>query len=234
MARWSELFTPKRQNFPQSKLVQLFHPRIIVDIFSGILVIKEKSRSFATSGLPTWRLNHDNIPSLMNYMKVIDATKNSAVISEVPVTAQSHISVEKAIFHKDWNHIADILLHQYEQYLLLLVAMVKPTDNDTKTDKVNAFFPSVMYPDLIGPTRLSNNERGLLGESLSDSSVLIPKSHHFFYRGSCKVKIPLTFSACMEAYINGGEDLCPHWSMENVPRDIFYKLDDFMVDVRFF
>ena len=232
MARWSELFSPKRQNSSLSKLVQLFHPRIIVDIFSGILVIKEKSRNFATSGLPTWTLNNDNIPGLMNYMKVIDATKNSAATLEVPVTAQSHISVKTAIFHKDWDHIADILLHQYEQYLLLLLDMVK--EKETKTDKVNAFFPSVMYPDLIGPTRLSKNERDLLVESLSDSSVLIPKSHHFFYRGSFQVKIPLTFSACMEAYVNGGEDLCPHWSMENVPRDIFYKLDDFMVDVRFF
>jgi len=33
------------------------------------------------------------------------------------------IPLQQAVFHKDWNNIADILLHQYEQYLSLLSKM---------------------------------------------------------------------------------------------------------------
>ena len=217
MCRWSNLFLPTKKNESLGKVVQLFHPRIINDIFSGIMLMKYA----ALGDSLRWKVDTNNIPGLMNYMKVINATKKSAVASEGPGT-----SVKKVLFHKDWNHIADILLHQYELYLFILTSFAK--------DKNTKFFSSVMYPDLIGPTRYSRNEKDLLAESLSNSSVLTPKSHHWFIRGNDRVNIPLTFSACMEAYVNGGENLCPHWSMEKVPDDIFYNLDDFILDIRLF
>ena len=202
----------------------VLQPGIIHDILSGILIIWKASGK-ANCQFPPWSVPDEKIPCLVNYMKVIEALKEAVLNTR----ESSSDSVLPAVFHKDWNHIADILLHQYEQYLVLLLDMQPSCGLD-----VTNFFPIVMYPDLIGTTRISKKERDLLRESLVHASFLKPKSHHFFYRNNRRMKIPLTFSACMEAYVNGGDALCPDWSMESVPYDIFFNLDDFMVDVRFF
>jgi len=224
-----------RHHAPKTYLEEALQPGIIDDILSGILIIW-KACGKSNAELPSWSgVQDQNIPCLMNYMKVIE-TSNESVSNPSDTCSETDPAVmdissgpDPAVFHKDWNHIADILLHQYEQYLVLLLRMEHSHGLD-----VTNFFPIVMYPDLIGITRISQKERDLLRESLLHGSFLKPKSHHFFYRNNCLLKIPLTFSACMEAYVKGEDGMCPDWSMETVPYDIFYNLDDFMVDIRFF
>ena len=223
MARWSKLFTPIKGHDSKKDIGPFFHPCIIDDILSGILSVqKDYTKGFA------WKLKNENIPSLMNYEKVINQTEVESPTASSTGSATTPVEpLCQALFHKDWNHIADILLHQYEQYLSLLSKMA------SKKGDLN-FFPTIMYPLLSdNPGRLKNHEWEILRLSLSDTSWLIPKSHLFFYRDNSLWKIPLTFSACMKAYFKGGDMLCPKWSMEKVHYDVYYDVKCFMLNVQF-
>ena len=221
MARWSQVFTPRKKNVPMKNMAPLFHPHIIDDILSGILFFQEQIKK--SEKPPQCLLRSDNIPSYLNYEKVISQSEEEDTSNEESTTKP----LLKAVFHKDWNHMADILLHQYEQYLSLLSKMaVIRGDID--------FFPTVMYPDLIHEkSRITSFETKIFVLSLTTSSWLIPKSHLFFYRQEKLMKIPLTFSACMRAYFEESDNLCPKWSMEKVCYDVLYDEEKFIRHVHF-